>query len=127
MPEQHLYEYAILRVVPRVEREEFINVGVILYCGRLKFLQAKFDLNPAKLQALAPEADVALITQYLEALVNIVNGNPGSGSIGCLPRAERFRWLTATRSTTIQSSKVHPGLCCAPAEKLEMIFREMVG
>ena len=118
MPEKHLFEYAVLRVVPRVEREEFMNVGVILYCASQGFLQTVFHVNEAKLQAFSAELDVAEIEERLQAFQRVCEGGKAGGTIGALPLASRFRWLTATRSTVVQTSKVHPGLCKDPSEKL---------
>jgi hypothetical protein len=126
MPELHLFEYAVLRIVPRVEREEFLNVGVVLYCSKGRFLKVKYLLDANKITAFAPQLDLAEIASYLQAFDHICQAKPDSGTIGKLPIAERFRWLTATRSTVVQSSKVHPGLCNAPDEMLEKIYTQMV-
>ena len=126
MPEKHLFEYAVLRVVPRVEREEFLNVGVILYCASQGFLQTVFHVNEAKLQAFSAELDVAEIEERLQAFQRVCEGGKAGGTIGALPLASRFRWLTATRSTVVQTSKVHPGLCKDPSEKLKRLFKEFV-
>ncbi len=126
MPELHLYEYAVLRIVPRVEREEFLNVGVVLYCSKGRFLKVKYLLDANKLMAFAPQLDLAEIASYLNAFDQICQAKRDSGTIGKLPVAERFRWLTATRSTVVQSSKVHPGLCVDPNEMLERIYSQMV-
>ena len=126
MPEQHLFEYAIIRIVPQVEREEFMNVGVVLFCNRQKFLQAKYLLNKERISAFSDKLDIAEIESYLCSFERICNGSKEGGTIAQLPRAERFRWLTATRSTVVQSSKVHPGLCDDPAEMLERLFGQMV-
>ncbi|WP_460678225.1 DUF3037 domain-containing protein [Mucilaginibacter koreensis] len=127
MPEPHLFEYAIIRVMPRVEREEFINVGVILYCPKQKFLQCRISLNKQRLQALAHSTDAEEVRENLHAFERICIGGKPGGPIGLLDNASRFRWLTATRSTVVQASKVHPGLCNADAtETLEKLYREMV-
>lgn len=126
MPELHLFEYAVLRIVPRVEREEFLNVGVVLYCNKGRFLRIKYLLDANKLNAFAPQLDLSEITKYIEAFDHICQAKPSSGAIGKLPVAERFRWLTATRSTVLQCSKVHPGLCHTPDEMLESIYAQMV-
>ena len=126
MPDLHLYEYAVIRIVPRVEREEFLNTGVVLYCRSKKFLGVKYEVSASRLVALDPLADRECIKAYLSAFSQICQGAKGSGTIGCLPMADRFRWLTATRSTVVQASKVHPGLCADPSEKLEDLFRELV-
>ncbi len=124
MQEQHSFEYAVIRVVPRVEKEEFFNVGVILYCRSLKFLQSKIYLNEEKLLALCKKADPDLIKKNLLAFEAVCNGTALNSPIARLDMASRFRWLTATRSTTVQSSKVHPGLCKDPLEKLIQLFNE---
>ncbi len=126
MQETHLFEYAIIRLVPKVEREEFINIGVILYCSRQQFLQARYELDPAKLQAIAGQSDLAEIKENLEAICHICKGDAQSGTIGALSLPERFRWLTAIRSTIVQTSRVHPGLCANAGEMLERLFGEMV-
>lgn len=126
MPEKHLYEYAVIRVVPRVEREEFFNVGVILYCKDLKFLGVKYEIDEVKFRGFCPHMDLEELLASLETFNKISIGENGSGPIGQLPIAERFRWLTATRSTVIQSSKIHPGLTNDPAAKLEQLFGELV-
>ena len=126
MPEKHLFEYAVLRVVPRVEREEFLNVGVIVYCRAQGFLQTRFELPTARLLALAPGLDLAELTARLQAFERICQGRPAGGTIGQLPLAERFRWLTATRSTVVQTSAVHPGRCADAAETLTRLHAELV-
>ena len=125
MPEDLLFEYAIIRVVPRVEREEFLNVGVVLYCAKRKFLKAVYELNQERLKVFA-DIDITEIDCYLNAFERICNGNAESSAIAQLPVAERFRWLSATRSTILQTSKVHPGLCKDPEEMLQRIFRQLV-
>jgi hypothetical protein len=127
MQEKHLFEYGVIRVVPHVEREEFLNVGIIVYCGPKKFLHAKFELNEPRLKALCPTLDIAEIKQYILSFERICCGGDQGGDIGKLSLAERFRWLTATRSTMLQTSKVHPGLCDDPMEKLEKLFQQLVG
>ena len=126
MPEQHLFEYAVIRIVPQVEREEFLNVGVVLYCAKEKFLQAKFQLDQPRVTAFSCRADVGEIEDYLLAFQRICSGSKEGGTIGKLPVAERFRWLTATRSTVVQTSKVHPGLCDSAADMLERLYTQLV-
>jgi DUF3037 family protein len=126
MQEQQLFEYAVIRIVPRVEREEFLNVGVVLYCAGQKFLQAKYELDKQRLIVLSDKLDIAEVETYLQAFENICKGSKEGGHIGKLPVAERFRWLTATRSTIVQTSKVHPGLCHDAGEMLEHLYRQMV-
>ncbi len=126
MQEKHLFEYAVIRVVPRVEREEFVNVGVILYCSGQKFLQAKCWLDDQRLSAFSPGTDLAGIRENLNAFCQISMGDKDAGPIAKLDLPSRFRWLTATRSTVLQTSKVHPGFCDDPQETLEKLFEEMV-
>jgi hypothetical protein len=125
-PVPHLFEYAVIRVVPRVEREEFINVGVILYCPGLKYLNALYELDPKKLSALCTSTDPHELERYLQALTAICAGKAEGGPIGQLPLASRFRWLTATRSSVVQTSKVHPGFCTDPGETLLRLFGQLV-
>ncbi|SMB98389.1 conserved hypothetical protein [Hymenobacter roseosalivarius DSM 11622] len=127
MPDKHLFEYAVLRVVPRVEREEFLNVGVIVYCRAQGFLQTRFELPEARLRALAgDEFDMEELTARLHAFGQICRGRPEGGTIGRLSLAERFRWLTATRSTVVQTSAVHPGLCQDAAATLTRLCAQLV-
>ena len=120
------FEYAVVRIVPMVEREEFLNVGVVLYCAKQQFLQVKFHLNEERLRVFCPQVDVEEIKAYLQSFEQICNGNKNAGAIAQLNIAGRFRWLTATRSTMLQTSKVHPGLCTNAAEKLEKIYAQQV-
>lgn len=118
----NVFEYAIIRVVPKVEREEFVNVGVILYCGPLKFLRTKIIINESRIQAFCKEIELTEVREYIQSFERISAGGKGSGPIGELSLAERFRWLTATRSTVVQTSKVHPGITENPQEVLERLF-----
>ena len=126
MQENQLFEYAVIRVVPKVEREEFINVGVILYAKKQQFLKMKFNLEDKRLFAFNTETDSRELLKHLLAFERICNGDSGGGPIGKLDIASRFRWLTATRSTVVQTSKVHPGLCINPALALEKLYNELV-
>jgi len=126
MPAMHLFEYAVLRVVPRVEREEFLNVGVVVYCRSLGFLQTRYELPKAKLRAVAPDLDVAEVLDRLRAFEHICQGRAAGGTIGQFPIAERFRWLTATRSTVVQTSPVHPGLCADAGATLARLLAQLV-
>ncbi|TZF83988.1 DUF3037 domain-containing protein [Pedobacter sp. BS3] len=126
MQEKYLFEYAVIRVVPRVEREEFINVGVVLYCAGLKYLKMIFEVNHERLQALAPDMDCAEIKAHLQAFEQICTGGKENGPIGQLDIASRFRWLTATRSTMVQTSKVHPGFCTDANATLLRLHRQLV-
>lgn len=126
MQDKYLFEYAVIRVVPRVEREEFINVGVIVYCAKKKYLSTAFQLSDSKLLALDGKLDLTLIAENLNAFVSICEGGSAAGSIGLLEMPERFRWLTATRSTVLQCSKVHPGFCISPQETLQKLMIQLV-
>jgi len=126
MPEKHLFEYAVIRVVPRIEREEFVNVGVILYCPAQRFLQTTFELNEQRLKALSAQVDLQELQERLCVFERICAGKKEGGTIGQLSIAERFRWLTATRSTVIQTSAVHPGLCDNAAETLVHLYEQLV-
>jgi hypothetical protein len=126
MPDSHLFEYAVLRVVPRVEREEFLNIGIILYCPKQKFLQTLFTLDEARLNTLFPGMDIPELQQHLVAFQAVTVGGPAAGPIGALDIASRFRWLTATRSTVLQTSKVHPGFCSDPAAAIQRLHDQLV-
>jgi hypothetical protein len=126
VPALSSFDYAILRVVPRVERGELINAGVILFCLQRDFLQARVELDEARLRALWPAADVELIRQHLEAIPRICAGSPDAGPIARLSQRERFHWLVAPRSTMIQVSPVHSGLCEQPERALDELFQQMV-
>jgi hypothetical protein len=122
----HLFEYAVLRVVPRVEREEFMNVGVALLCRAQGFLQVCIALPEARLRAFAPGLDLDEVVARLRAFERICQGRATGGTIGQLPIAERFRWLTAMRSTIVQTSPVHPGLCADAGETLARLHAQLV-
>ena len=122
----HLFEYAVIRVVPRVEREEFMNIGVILYCSGQKFLNTLFALDEKRLHALYSDIDITELEEHLNAFKRICDGVKEGGPIASLDPASRFRWLTATRSTVIQTSKVHPGFCIDPDKTLKKLFAELV-
>ena len=126
MHDKQLFEYAVIRVIPKVHREEFLNVGVILYCRDKRFLQSIFTLPRQKLIALSTELDLEEIHKHLCAFEQICNGDPAGGPIALLDIASRFRWLTATRSTIVQASKVHPGLCINPQETLIKLHHDLV-
>jgi hypothetical protein len=126
VPALSSFDYAIVRVVPRVEREELVNAGVILFCLERDFLAARVEVNEPRLRALWPEIDVELVRQHLEAIPRICAGGPDAGPIGRLSLRERFHWLVAPRSTIIQVSPVHAGLCESPERALDALFRQMV-
>ncbi|MBV8673960.1 MAG: DUF3037 domain-containing protein [Acidobacteriaceae bacterium] len=124
MPASSSFDYAVIRVVPRVERGEFINAGVIVYCLEKRFLRAKVHLDEGRLKALWPDADVPLINQHLEAIPKICAGDPSAGPIARLSLRERFHWLVAPRSTIIQISPVHSGICEEPQDVLEELIQQ---
>jgi len=126
MQQEYLFEYAVIRVVPRVEREEFLNIGVIVFCAKQKFLQARYLLDENRLKMFAPELDLAELKEHICSIERICIGDKDAGPIGKLDIASRFRWLTATRSTIVQTSKVHPGFCKDAAETLERLFNQLV-
>ena len=126
MQEKHLFEYAVIRVVPRVEREEFLNVGVILYCRGQGFLKTIYKLDEQRLSAFSPGIDLQELEARLIAFERICAGRAEGGPIGRLAVAERFRWLTAARSTIVQTSPVHPGLCEDAQKMLHHLYGELV-
>jgi hypothetical protein len=126
MQEKQLFEYAVIRVVPRVDREEFLNVGVLVYCHSSRWLGIRYSLDRDRLLTLAPTLDLAEVQAHLQGFEAIVKGSAEGGPIGQLDRASRFRWLTATRSTIIQTSKVHPGFCGDIPGELERLYEKMV-
>ena len=121
------FQYAVLRLVPRVEREEFLNVGVIVFCRTRRFLRARVALDPRRIQALAPDLDVESVKEHLDARVHVAAGDRDAGPIAALPQSERFHWLVAPSSTVIQTSSVHSGLCDDPATVLDRLFAQLVG
>jgi len=122
----HAYDYALIRVVPRVERGEFVNAGVVLSCKTGGFLEARIELDEARLRALDPGVDLDAVRAHLAAFAAICAGGGEAGPIGRLPARERFRWLTAPRSTVIQTSPVHSGRCADHASMLERLLDTMV-
>lgn len=126
MPAPATFDYALIRVVPRVERGELINAGVIVYCRARDFLAARVELDRERLAALAPDADPDEVQAHLDCIPRVCAGAADAGPIGRLSRAERFHWLVAPRSTVVQTSPVHSGLCGDPAETLERLMQTMV-
>ena len=126
MQEKHLYDYAVIRVLPRVERDEFINVGVILYCRSLNFLRAACSVNEGRLAAFAGDADLTEIREHLSSLCRVCSGSEDSGPIGKMSLGERFRWLTAPRSTVVQTSPVHTGFTTDPETTLKKLVEQLV-
>jgi hypothetical protein len=122
----HLFAYAVIRAVPRVERGEFLNVGVVLLCQDLQYLDDRIHVDAQRLCFLCKTIDIDVLQQHLAAFHAICMGGRQGGPIGELDRASRFRWLTAVRSTTVQTSDVHPGLCTDPAATLDHLFTTLV-
>ncbi len=123
MQEKQLYEYAVIRLVPKVDREEFLNVGLILFCKRAKQIKVRFEINETKLNAFAADLDIDQIRLNLDSFVKIAHGLPIGGPIAQFDVPERFRWLTAVRSSVIQTSRPHPGLC----NDLDLAFERLYG
>lgn len=126
MQDRLTYEFAIIRVVPKVEREEFINIGVILFSKRNKFLGIKYAIDKERLLALSNTIDIDNLDDYLRAWEEICLGTPHGGIIGEFELSDRFRWLAATKSTILQCSATHPGLCLDPKKELEDLFERYV-
>jgi hypothetical protein len=120
------FDYAVIRLVPRVEREEFMNVGVIVYCAERGFLAAKVELDAARVNAFGPHLDAAQIEDYLQTIPIICDGGKAAGPIGASPQRARFHWLVAPRSTLIQTSPVHCGINDNPVEALECLMNKLV-
>jgi hypothetical protein len=126
MPTPDAYNYALVRVVPSIQRGECLNVGMILFCRTQRFLGARIALQPHRLQALAPGLVLAPLQQHLDLIPRICAGERSAGPIAQLPQSERFHWLVAPRSTIIQTSPVHGGLCTDSAATLEHLYRVLV-
>jgi len=126
MPDREIFEYAVIRVVPKVEREEFINVGVILMSQKKGFLNLKYHIDEARLQCFSKDIDASVVEDYLKAWKVVCIGTKIGNGIETLDLHLRFRWLTANRSTIIQCSSVHPGLCDDPEKKLGGLFKKFV-
>lgn len=126
MPALASFEYSVLRIAPSIEREEFVNAGVLLFCRQLHFLGARIALDAARVLKLEPEADIVGIQAQLDLVHQIVGGGLGGGEIGEMPLDERFRWLASPRNTIVQPSSVHPGLCIDPQAALDSIFARAV-
>ena len=123
---EHPFQYAVIRVVPRVERGECLNAGVVLLCRPKRFLAARVGLDAARLQALAPGVDQATIDEHLVAIERVASGDTEAGPIARLGQGERFHWIVAPSSTVIQPSEVHTGLCDDPAVELQHLFERLV-
>jgi len=126
VPDHSTYDYAVIRVVPRVEREEFVNVGVIVSCPSHSFLECRIEMDEARVRALDPGVDIEAVRRYLEIIPLICRGGDAAGAIGKLSARERFHWLLAPRSTVIQMSAAHTGRCTDPAALLDHLVATMV-
>ncbi len=124
MPDQASFDYAILRVVPRVERQEFMNAGIVVFCFEKHFLAACIRLDRGRLLALWPDVDVDLVDNHLEAITRVCEGDPSAGPIAHLSQRERFHWLVSPRSTIIQPSPVHSGVCDSTGNLLERMEQQ---
>src|SRR4051812_35410182 len=126
VPAHHAFDYAIVRVVPHVDREEFINAGVILFCDALDFLEARIELDESRLLALSPDVDLALVRRHLQAIPRVCQGGAELGPIGEMTPRERWHWLVAPRSTILQTSPAHSGLCEKPSDALTRLVERVV-
>ena len=126
MQDRNLYEYALIRVMPRVEREEFVNVGIILFCKKSRFIKVLFELNVEKIQCLCSEIDIVQLELNLRSFQKIGEGAKDGGPIALMEVPERFRWLTAVRSSVIQTSRPHPGLSDNLEDTIQRLFEELV-
>lgn len=126
MQEQNKYEYAVLRYVPRVEREEFVNVGLAMMCKRRRWIKVAILLPEEKLSAICPETDCKCLARQLQAFVDIAEGKREAGPVAQYPVEERFRWISAVKSSVIQTSRPHPGLCEDLEETFSRLFTELV-
>lgn len=126
MQDNHLFEYATIRVVPKVEREEFLNVGVVLYCKSQRFLSAMYSVDEIRLSVLCPALDIEELRKHLISFGKICAGDQDAGPIAALDLPSRFRWLTAKRSTIIQTSGVHPGLTQDAMKTLHRLHEQLV-
>lgn len=126
MQEKHLYEYAVIRVVPRVEREEFLNVGIILFCKKAKFIKVLCSMNEAKLQLFSADLDLEQLHLNLQAFEKVAHGEKSGGPIAQFDIPSRFRWLTAIRSSAIQTSRPHPGICDDLEQTAQRLLEELV-
>jgi hypothetical protein len=126
VPDLEVFEYAVVRIVPRVDRAEFVNAGVVLWCRALEHLQARTAFDPARARALAPDLDVAAVARHLAALEAVCAGDPRGGAPTTEGKGARFRWLVAPRSTVLQTSPVHCGLTPDPAAELDRLLTSLV-
>ncbi|HRF79166.1 MAG TPA: DUF3037 domain-containing protein [Flavobacteriales bacterium] len=126
MPEPYVYEYAVLRLVPVLPREEFINVGIVLFSKNANYIRARFKLDEKRLAAFQADLDIAELHEHLHAFERIAHGDATAGPIAALDPASRFRWLTAVRSSALQPSRPHPGMCKDLDATVNRLFEELV-
>lgn len=126
MQDKHLYEYAVIRVLPRVEREEFLNVGIILFSKSAKYIKVRYAINEQKLLLFSDDLDIEQLRLNLESFEKIAHGDKNGGPIAQLDIPSRFRWLTAVRSSVIQTSRPHPGFCGNLEGTIDRLFTELV-
>jgi hypothetical protein len=126
MRERYAFDYAVIRLVPRVERGECVNIGVVLLCRQCGYLGMRLAPDPARIQALWPDVDIEVIDRQLDGLRQVCDGDPSGGPIAQLSQAERFHWIVSPASTVIQPSPVHSGLCDDPEDALDTLMAEMV-
>lgn len=126
MQEQDRYEYAVLRYVPRVEREEFINVGMAMMCKRKRWIKVGILISECRLRAMCCNVDIESLSRQLQAFVDIAEGKRSAGPVAQYPVEERFRWISAVKSSVIQSSRPHPGLCVDLEATFSRLFKELV-
>lgn len=126
MQEKHLYEYAVIRYVPRIEREEFINIGLVMMCKRRRWIRLGLDINATRINAIAPGTDIDTIERQLKSFCDIARGYPTAGPIAMLEPEERFRWLTAVKSAMLQTSRPHPGHCTDLEATFDRLMAELV-
>jgi len=126
MPNKETYEYTVIRLVPKVEREEFLNIGIILFSKRNKFLDMKYQLDAERINAFSKDVDLKVIEDYLKAWELICSGSKEGGSIAQMEQSFRFRWLAAAKSTIVQTSPTHPGICEDPSKILKDLFERYV-
>ena len=126
MQERTLFEYAVIRVVPRVDREEFLNIGIILYCAKQKYLKMLYVLDEERLQCFSGHIDMDELKEHLCSFQRICSADAKGGPIAKLDMPSRFRWLTAIRSTVLQTSKTHPGLCLDAEETINKLYSQLV-
>jgi hypothetical protein len=125
-PDKNTYEYSIIRLVPRVERGECLNVGVIVFCKRINFLDLRIEINEKRITSAFPSINLTEIQKNLDAYQKICRGSNDGGPIASLDQPSRFRWLTAKRSTIIQSSEIHPGLTSNPEQTLDHLYQSLI-